>query len=133
MADHTDHPARALTSYLCTPRLAEAIDWYAEVYGAEEVTKRYMMDDGRIGHCELRFDDSMVYMAEPFPEMGIVGPDRDTGSVVSLMLAVDDPDAVFDRAVSAGAEVDRAMTDTDHGRIGWLFDPFGHRWGIGSR
>lgn len=49
------------------------------------------------------------------------------------MLAVDDPDAVFEAAVAAGAEVDRPLEDSDHGRNGWLFDPFGHRWGINGR
>lgn len=60
-------------------------------------------------------------------------PPRSPGTAVRLMLIVDDPDAVFDKAVAAGATVRSPMRDQDYGwRDGTLIDPFGHRWEIGK-
>ena len=49
---------------------------------------------------------------------------------MSLVLDVDDVDAVFARAVALGARVERPVTDAHGDRGGWLFDPAGHRWSI---
>lgn len=126
----TDPPRHTVTTYLAVPRLAEAMDWYNEVFGAETIGEPIVMDDGRIGHTELCFGDTVIMMAEEFPELGWVAPDTDRGAVCSLVIRVDDPFRTFDEAVVAGAKVDRPVAETDHGTIGWLFDPYGHRWGI---
>jgi len=108
-----------------------AIDFYAAVFGARLLGEPIVMPDGRIGHCELSMGGGVVYLAEEFPEMGLTGPA--TGRVsVSLMLPVDDTEAVLERAREAGATVEREAAD-NHGRRGaTLVDPFGHRWMLSS-
>jgi PhnB protein len=64
--------------------------------------------------------------------IGNPAPNPD-GATVRLMLIVDDPDAVFDRAVAAGAVVRSPMQDREYGwRDGSVIDPLGHRWDIGK-
>lgn len=63
---------------------------------------------------------------------GNPSPAQLDGTAVRLMLIVDDPDAVFEQAVAAGAVVRSAMRDREYGwRDGSVVDPFGHRWEIG--
>jgi PhnB protein len=65
--------------------------------------------------------------------IGNPSPAQLGGTAVRLMLIVDDPDAVFDQAVAAGAVVRSPMQDRDYGwRDGSLMDPLGHRWEIGK-
>lgn len=85
------------------------------------------MDDGRIGHAELIFPTGMVYVAEEFPEMGLTAAEAGSTSV-SLMLPVDDTDAVLARARGAGGTVERWITESHGNRNATLLDPFGHRW-----
>lgn len=125
-----DRPQHKVTTYLAVPELRRAIDWYSEVFSAQLEGEPIVDDDGRIGHAELRFGDTLLMMADEFPELGFVGPDRERGAVCSMVITVDDPFRTFDQAVVAGAKVDRPVAETDRGTIGWLYDPFGHRWGI---
>ena len=80
-----------------------AIDFYTGVLGA---TVRMRMDtpDGKVGHAELQFGDSVVMLADEFPEMGNLAPKSVGGTPVTLMLYVEDVDAVFAQALKAGAE-----------------------------
>jgi PhnB protein len=73
-------------------------------------------------------------LSDEFPDMGIVGP-KTLGGVSALMaLYVSDADAVFERAIAAGAKVKRPLTDEFYGdRTGQLEDPFGHVWSIQTR
>jgi uncharacterized glyoxalase superfamily protein PhnB len=74
-----------------------------------------------------------VHVADEFPEMGIRSPLTIGGSGVTLHLYVDDADAVFDRAVEAGATVRMPMNDAFWGdRYGKLADPFGHEWSVAT-
>jgi PhnB protein len=121
-----------LTPYLCVADSRAAIDWYAEVFQATVKGKPYVMDDGRIGHVELRIGDSLLMMADPFPEVDVEPPDPTTGSAVSLHLDVSDCDAVAAAAVRKGVELDRGPESTSHGRSATFHDPFGHRWIVNS-
>jgi PhnB protein len=69
-------------------------------------------------------------LADEWPEYLVLSPNTLGGSSVSLVLTVADPDAVFERAVAAGATIERPLKDELFGRSGWLVDPFGHRWNI---
>ncbi len=72
-------------------------------------------------------------LADEVPEMGIVSPRSLGGTPVSLLLYVEDVDAVFGRAVSNGAKVLRPVKDQFYGdRSGNLEDPFGHKWTIAT-
>ena len=111
---------------------AQAIDFYLGVLGA---TERLRMDgpDGRIGHAELQIGESVIFVADEFPEMEFVGPKKIGGSPVTLMVYVEDVDATFDRATKAGAKVTRPVEDQFYGdRVGQFEDPFGHRWSVAT-
>ncbi len=62
--------------------------------------------------------------------MGVLSPQTLKGNSVSFVVDVGDVDAAFQRAVDAGATVERPVTDQPYGRGGWLVDPSGHRWSI---
>jgi PhnB protein len=123
----------ALTPYICVSDSRAAIDWYGEVFHATVDGKPYVMDDGRIGHVELRIGDALLMMADPFPEVDVEPPDpsRDS-SAVSLHLEVADCDSVAVAAVRKGAQLDRGPESTSHGRSATFRDPFGHRWIVNS-
>ena len=104
-----------------------AIEWYSKVFGAEVVGEPIVMEDGRVGHAELRLPSGMIYLAEEFPEMGLTAPESGSTSV-SLMLSVDDPDAVLAGARDAGGKVERWISEGHGHRNETLIDPFGHRW-----
>ena len=121
-----------LTPYLCVADSRAAIDWYAEVFQATLKGKPYVMDDGRIGHVELEIGESLLMMADPFPEVDVEPPDPARGSAVTLHLDVSDCDAVAAAAVGKGVHLDRGPESTSHGRSATFRDPFGHRWIISS-
>jgi len=117
-----------VTPYLCADGAASAIDFYKRAFGAEEIM-RYD-DDGRIGHAELRIGDTIVYLSDEYPPYRVFSPRTLNGNSVSLSISTDDADAVFERALAAGATVERPLKDEGFGRSGWLIDPFGHRWNV---
>jgi PhnB protein len=70
-------------------------------------------------------------LADEFPELGVLSPLAIGGTATVLHLRVDDVDAVWQRAVDAGAEVRQPLADVFWGeRYGQIVDPFGHRWGL---
>jgi len=116
-----------IVPYLAVAGARGAIDWYAEAFGARLRGEPIVMPDGRIGHAELEVAGGLIMLADEYPEIGHVAPTA-AGSAVSLHLTVVDVDAVVDRAVAAGASVDRWPSDEPYGRAATLRDPFGHRW-----
>jgi uncharacterized glyoxalase superfamily protein PhnB len=116
-----------LIPYLVVRDARQAIAWYVEAFGARAIGDPYVMDDDRIGHAEIEVGGASLYLADPFPELGLTGPD-DGRVAVSLHLSVTDVDAAVARADAAGATVERPAEDTGHGRTGVVVDPYGHRW-----
>ncbi len=122
----------SLTPYLIIKNAADAIEFYKKAFGATELF-RIDQPDGKIGHAEIKIGDSPIMLSDEFPEMGHRGPQSLGGSPVSLMLYVEDVDAVVNRATTAGAKLDRPVEDKFYGdRAGSLTDPFGHIWHIGT-
>jgi predicted enzyme related to lactoylglutathione lyase len=121
----------AVIPYLAVADARRAIEWYADVLGAERVGEPIVMPDGRVGHAELTVSGGTLYLADEHPEIGVVAPQRDAAAV-SLMLPVSDADAVRARAVAAGATGDRPPYDGYGSRNAWIIDPFGHRWCLQS-
>ena len=121
-------PLRALTPYLAVAGAREALDWYVRAFGARRRGEPVVMEDGRIGHAELAVGDSVLMLADEYPEIGLLGPRARGGVSVSLVLEVADVDATVARAVELGAELTRPVADSEHGRNGVVSDPFGHRW-----
>ena len=122
-----------VTPHLIVKGAAEAIDFYTRAFGAEELCRLECPQTGGVGHAELRIGASRVMLCEEFPQMGGVAPPTLGGSPVSIHLYVDDADAVFDRAVQAGATVAMPLADMFWGdRFGKLVDPFGHHWSVAT-
>lgn len=125
--------AISVTPYLCARGAAEALEFYKTVFGAEEVFRMTDPGDGRLGHAEFRIGDSVLYIADEYPDFGAVGPETLGGSPVALHVAVTDCDAVMARADAAGGLVLRKPADQSFGdRIGQFQDPWGHRWFVGQ-
>ena len=123
---------RSLSPHIYVRGAAKAIDFYSSVLGASE-RLRMPTPDGRIGHAELALGDSIIMLADENPEMDIRGPAAFGGTPVSLHVYVEDADAVFDRAVEAGAKSLRPVEDRFYGdRSGQFEDPFGHRWDVST-
>ena len=122
------------TAYLRVANAAAAIEFYTAAFGAKEKYRLTMPGGGVVGHAELWFGNTCVMLSDEFPDMGIVGP-KTLGGVSGLMsLYVSNADAVFERAIAAGAKVKRPLTDEFYGdRTGQLEDPFGHVWSIQTR
>jgi uncharacterized glyoxalase superfamily protein PhnB len=117
-----------VTPYLNVADGQAAIDWYTAALGARLQGEPIVMDDGRVGHAELVVNGGMLYLAAPFPEMGLAAPEAGGTTSVTLHLTVDDVDAMLQRAIEAGATVERPAADHPHGRGASFIDPFHHRW-----
>jgi PhnB protein len=122
----------ALTPYLCVNGAGAAIDFYKKVFGARE-RLRMGAPGGKVGHAELTIADSVVMIADEFPDMGFFGPKEGVGLPVNMHLYVKDVDAVFQRAIAEGAKVMRAIENKFYGdRTGSITDPFGHVWHLAT-
>ena len=119
-----------ITVHLVVRGADRAAKWYVQALGAEE-RGRVPVPDGRFMQIELRFGDSTVMIADEFPELGVVSPLSVGGTVGALAIHTDDVDALWRRAVEAGAEISIPLQEMFWGdRHGEIFDPFGHRWGL---
>jgi len=122
----------SVTPYLIIRGAADAIEFYKKAFGATELF-RFPGPDGKIGHAELQVGNSRIMLADEYPDMGYNGPQTLGGSPIALMIYLADVDAVFNRAVEAGATVKEALQDKFYGdRIGTVIDPFGHRWHLAT-
>ncbi|QPQ54069.1 VOC family protein [Allosphingosinicella flava] len=122
----------SVTPYLIIDGAEAAIDFYAEAFGAEEVFRMPMGD--KIAHAEVKIGDSHVMLSDEWPDMNLLGPKNRGGATASLMIYLPDVDAAFDRAIRAGASVERPVEDQFWGdRMGTVVDPFGHRWTLSTQ
>ena len=121
-----------ITPFVTVRDAARAIEFYKQAFGAKE--KGVMKGpDGKVMHAELVIGDSIIMMADEFPEFGSLSPQSIGGSGTGLHIYIEDVDAAFDRAVKAGATVEMPVADMFWGdRYGKLRDPFGHKWSIGT-
>jgi PhnB protein len=127
-----DNPTAAryntLQPYLIISNCVAALEFYARALGATE-RMRMARPDGRIGHAEIQLGDSVLMMADEHPEIDALSPNHYGGSPVSLHLHVEDCDASFRRAISAGATPVREPADQPYGdRNAGVLDPFGYKW-----
>jgi PhnB protein len=119
-----------VTPALVLDDAAAAIAWYGKAFGAEELT-RSVGAEGKIMHAEIKLGDSRIMVNDAV--MGMKSAKDLGGSPASLWLYVDDCDALFKRAVAAGAEVMMPLGDMFWGdRFGSVIDPFGYRWSLAT-
>jgi PhnB protein len=122
-----------LFPYLCVSDTAAAIAFYDEAFGAKEKF-RLTETGGRIGHAEMDFGGFTLMLCDEFPEYGIRSASTLGATPVTLHLHVDNADAMIERAVRAGATLERPPSDAFYGeRSGTVRCPFGHRWLIGHQ
>ena len=121
-----------VTPHLVIRGATEAIEFYKKAFGAE--VKGVMPGPGgKVMHAEIRIGDSTIMLNDEFPEMGAKSPATIGGSAVTLHVYVPDCDALWNRAVAAGAKITMPLADMFWGdRYGTLTDPFGHRWSIAT-
>lgn len=125
-----DYPR--VTPYLCVDGAAAALDFYVAVLGATE-RARMPAPGGKIGHAELQLGNSVIMLADEYPDMGFRGPKAVGGTPVTMHVYVEDVDAVFASALAKGATELQAVKDEFYGdRTGQFEDPFGHRWNVSS-
>jgi PhnB protein len=119
-----------ITPHIVVADAAAAADWYTHALGGEE-RSRIEVPGGKLMQVELWFGDSAVMVADEFPELGVLSPLSIGGSATVLHLYTNDVDALWERAVDAGAEIRQPLQDAFWGeRYGQITDPFGHRWGL---
>ncbi len=111
-----------------------AIDFYVKAFGASLDFKLVDPSDGRIGHAELRFGATRLFLADEYPDFGAISPETLGGSSIKLHLEVPDADAFVAHAVQHGATVLRPVKLEFYGdRNGMLADPLGYSWFIASK
>lgn len=112
---------------------AGAIQFYERAFGARELMRMPSPDGQRIWHAELKIGDSIVYLADEQPGAAARAPSPTQPAPMSIQLYVSDCDAVFARAVKAGAHATMALEDMFWGdRMGTVADPFGYQWSIST-
>jgi PhnB protein len=121
------------TPYLCVKDAVRAIEFYKRAFGAREVIQMHQ-PDGKVAHAELRIGDAPVMLADEFPEINFRSPESIGGTPVTILIYVNDVDALVDQATAAGAKLMRPVEDQPYGgRVGVLEDPFGHSWSFATR
>jgi PhnB protein len=121
-----------LTAYLAVDGAADAIAFYTKVLGAKE-RMRMPMPDGKVGHAELEFGDSVVMLADPFPHASTTPPSDAGVTTAAIVMYVEDVDAVVKKAVDTGATITMEVEDQFWGdRFGTIKDPFGHIWSVAT-
>ena len=108
---------------------ARAVEFYKSAFDAAEVF-RIESPDGAVV-ARLSVSEAEFWVADESPEHGNFSPETLNGGTVRMVLTVPDPDAVFARAVSAGATVVFPVGEDYGWRLGRVVDPFGHHWEIG--
>jgi PhnB protein len=122
---HTVTPALALDN------AAQGIEFYKNAFGATEIS-RSVGPDGKIMHAEIQIGNSRVMVHDVM--MGMKGPQGFGGSPAGMWIYVDDSDAMFKRAVDAGAKVQMPVDNQFWGdRGGCVIDPAGYSWWIATR
>jgi len=119
----------SVTPYIVVQGAAKALEFYARAFGAKEKFRLPMGDI--IGHAEIVIGDSHVMLADEMAPQR--SPRTLGGTPVSLMIYTSDVDAMFKRAIAAGAKQLKPVENQFYGdRTGVLEDPFGHVWSIAT-
>jgi PhnB protein len=118
----------SIAPWLCVRGGARAVAFYKTAFGATEL---FLLEDGGSVVAKLSIDGAEFWLSDESPEHYNFSPESLGGTTVRIILTVADPDAVFARALKAGAKEVYPMTDEHDWRIGRVVDPFGQHWEIG--
>lgn len=124
---------QTVTPYLNIKNAAKAIEFYKQAFGGEEICRMNAPDGSRIMHAAMKIGNSIIFIADEYPEMGCKSPETLGGNSGSLHLYVEKVDEAFQRAIKAGGKEIMPPTDMFWGdRFSKLADPFGHQWSIAT-
>jgi PhnB protein len=121
----------AISPMLSVRNGIRAIEFYKTAFGADEVFRAG--DESGAVVARMSVGEAEFWLADESPEYFNFSPESPGGGSVRMVMIVDDPDSVFERAVAAGATVVSPVADQPYGwRVGRVSDPFGHHWEIGK-
>ncbi|MES1262396.1 MAG: VOC family protein [Acidobacteriota bacterium] len=123
-------PKTSIAPMLSVRNGAKAVNFYKAAFGAGELF-RLDSEDGSVV-ARLSVGAAEFWVADESPEHLNFSPESLGGGTVRMVMIVEDPDAAFEQAVSAGATVVRPVTNQYGWRLGRIVDPFGHHWEIGK-
>ncbi len=118
-----------ISPFLSVRRGVQAVEFYKAAFGATELFK---IDNEKGVVARLSVNGAEFWVADESPEHQNFSPETLSGGTVRMVLTVDDPDAVFRRAIAAGAKEISPITEEYGWRIGRVADPYGHHWEIGK-
>ena len=122
-------PAISIAPMLSVREGARAVEFYKAAFGAIEVFR--IEDPSGAVVSRLSVEGAEFWVADESPAHLNFSPESLGGGTVRLILTVPDPDAMFARAVQAGASEVVAVQEAYGWRVGRVVDPFGHHWEIG--
>src|ERR1700732_4265773 len=120
----------SIAPMLSVRRGAKAVEFYKAAFGASELF-RLDSEDGAVV-ARLAVSEAEFWVADESPENLNFSPESLGGGSVRMVMIVEDPDAAFERAVTAGATVVWPVSNQYGWRLGRIVDPFGHHWEIGK-
>ena len=121
----------SLAAQLSVRNGREAVEFYEAAFGAQVIYRVGGSNEHAEVVAQLSIGDSTFWVADESPEHLNFSPESVGGGTVRLLLTVDDPDAVVERAIAAGATEVAPVADDYGWRVGRIVDPFGHHWEIG--
>jgi PhnB protein len=121
----------SLAAQLSVRNGREAVEFYKAAFGAEEIYRVGGTDEHAEVVSQLSIGDSTFWVADESPAHLNFSPETVGGGTVRMLLTVDDPDAVVQRAIAAGATEISPVADDYGWRVGRIVDPYGHHWEIG--
>jgi len=125
---------RSATPALVIRNAAAAVDYYAHIFGATELSRIYAPDAITIQRAEIKIGNSILHLSDEMPIFGVLSPLALGGASTAVQLYLDDIDAVWQRALDAGCTAIIAMETAYWGeRSGRIIDPFGHVWTLSQR
>jgi PhnB protein len=123
-----ERPTTTIAPMLSVRQGPKAVAFYKAAFGAREL---FSIGEESVV-AQLSVDGAEFWVADESPEHFNFSPETLSGGSVRMVLTVDNPDAVFDRAVAAGAKVVVPVAENYGWRLGRVVDPFGHHWEIGK-
>lgn len=130
--DGTPHGYSSLTPFIAVSPASDAVDWYAQVFGAEIMSATEV--DGQTIHAELSFDQGNLQVGEPNLTYGTGEAPADSQACYSLGLYCNNVDERMAKALDNGATLrEEVSTFVSGDRFGSIVDPFGVRWNIMTR
>jgi PhnB protein len=125
--DAPDPSPAVIAPWLSVLRGTEAVAFYRAAFGASEL-HGHANENGEIV-SQLTFGGAVFWVADD----PACSPETLGAGSVRMIVSVDDPDALFERAVAAGATVVAEMYEGHGWRIGRVRDPFGHDWELAKQ